>query len=280
MVEVNNRAKRKIAYFFANAGVIAITVVWLIPIIWMFLNSFRPGSEPFYSGILPSKYTIENYIKALTDKSVLRAFSNSILVCGAAAGLDVILGCLAAYGLSRYKMRGKDFLQVTLLVIRLFPGVILVITLFKIAGYLGVYDTFLPLILVNALVNLPFGIMNLRATFDALPIELEEASWLDGLTRVGGIVRILFPVMAPSIVATGAFIFLLCWNEYLFAVSFTRSIENQLMTVSIATNIGQYHIDFVGLITHGMIASLPLLLVFMWMQRYIVSGLTAGSVRG
>lgn len=280
MIEIDSRTKRNASMFLANTSVIVITVVWLIPIIWMFLNSFRPESEPFYLGIFPSKFTLDNYIKALTNQSVLRAFSNSIFVCGAAAGLDVILGSLAAYGFSRYRMRGKNFLQVLLLVIRLFPGVILVITLFKIAGYLGVYDTFLPLILVNALVNLPFGIMNLRATFDALPVELEESSWLDGLTRVGGIFKILFPVMAPSIVATGAFIFLLCWNEYLFAVSFTRSIENQLMTVSIASNIGQYHINFVGLITHGMIASLPLLLIFLWMQRYIISGLTAGAVKG
>lgn len=280
MDSTNRWQSKRLLRVAANFGVLIIAIVWLIPIIWMFLNSFRDSSEPFYLGILPNNYTLNNYIKALSNRSVLRAFRNSLIVCGTAAFIDVILASLAAYGFSRYQMRGKNFLQVLLLIIRLFPGIILVITLFQVAGFLGVYDTFVPLIIVNAVINLPFGIWNLSTVFDTLPIELEEASWLDGLTRIGGIYKILFPIMAPSILATMAFIFLLSWNEYLFAVSFIRSVENQLMTVAIATNIGQYHIDFTGLITHGMIASLPILFIFLWMQRYIVSGLTAGALKG
>jgi ABC-type glycerol-3-phosphate transport system permease component len=116
--------------------------------------------------------------------------------------------------------------------------------------------------------------------FEAIPVELEEASWLDGTTRLGGMIRILFPLIAPGLAATGAFVFLLSWNEYLFAVSFIRTPERQLLTTTIAANIGQYNIDFTGLVAAAMIASVPLLLIFLLIQRYIVSGLAVGGVRG
>ncbi len=200
---------KQIKYIFANIAVITVTVLWLLPIIWMLLNSFRSSSEPFYSGILPSFYTLDNYIDSLFDKAFMKAFRNSLIVASSSAVLVVILAGLAAYGFSRYRFRGQNILQVLLLVIRLFPAILLAITLFQVAGFLNVYDTFVPLIIVNAVINFPFAIWNLKTTFDALPIELEEASWLDGLSRVGGIFRILLPLMAPSIVATMAFVFLL-----------------------------------------------------------------------
>lgn len=280
MSSVTNGFEKKAAYWLKNFLVIAIVIVWLTPLVWMFLNSFRSESEPFYSSILPTQYTLSHYINIVQDPTWLHAARNSLIIAGGAAFLDVILALLAAYGFSRYQFHGKKQLQVFLLVIRLYPGMILAITLFQLAGLLKIYDTLIPLIFTNALINLPFGIWNLRTTFDALPIELEEASWLDGLTRVGGMFRILLPIMIPSVVATFAFIFLLTWNEYLFAVSFIRSPQNQLLTLKIAENIGQYHIDFIGLMASGMLATLPLLVLFFWMQRYIVKGLAAGAIRG
>jgi multiple sugar transport system permease protein len=272
--------KKSSLYALENLAVIVITIAWLLPVIWMLINSFRSENDPFYSGIFPSEYTLNHYYKILRDPTVRHAFRNSIIVSTGAAILDVILALLAGYGFSRYTFRGQRYLQILLLIIRLYPGMILAITLFQVAGFLKVYDTLIPLIFTNALINLPFGVWNLHSTFDALPIELEEASWLDGMSRLGGIVKILLPLMAPSVAATFAFIFLLSWNEYLFAVSFIRSPENHLITLKIAENIGQYHIDFIGLMASGMLATLPLLLIFLWIQRYIVKGLAAGAVRG
>jgi multiple sugar transport system permease protein len=246
----------------------------------MLISSFRDPSEPFYSGILPKYLTTVNFRKVLTNENTLRSFGNSATVALSAAVLDMVIASLAAYGFSRFQFAGKQFLQILLLVIRLFPGVLLAITLFQVAGFLHVYDTFVPLILANGLLNLPFAIWNLRTAFEAAPIELEEAAWLDGTSRIGGIVRILLPLMTPSLAATAAFVFLLSWNEYLFAVSFIRTAEKQLITTAIAANIGQYNVDFTGLITTGMLASLPLLILFIYIQRYIVSGLGVGAIRG
>ncbi len=202
------------------------------------------------------------------------------MVAVSAAAVDLVIASLAAYGFSRFRFTGRKSLQIILLVIRLFPGVLLALTLFRVAGFLNVYDTFVPLILANALLNLPFATWNLRSMFEALPIELEEAAWLDGATRIGGIARIVFPLMAPGLAATAAFVFLLTWNEYLFAVTFIRSPEKQLVTTAIAANIGQYNIDFTGLLATGMLASLPLLVVFLLIQRFIVGGLGVGGVEG
>lgn len=274
------KARKKLIYSLTYFSVAAITALWLLPILWMFISAFRDPGEPFYFSIFPSHLTTVNFHKVISNENTMRSFRNSAIVAASAAGLDMVIASLAAYGFSRFRFTGKRFLQILLLVIRLFPGVLLAITLFQVAGFLKVYDTFIPLILANGLLNLPFAIWNLRTSFEALPLELEEASWLDGATRIGGIVKILLPLMAPSMAATAAFVFLLSWNEYLFAVSFIRSPEKQLITTAIAANIGQYNVDFTGLITTGMLASLPLLAVFLYIQRYIVSGLGVGAVRG
>jgi ABC-type glycerol-3-phosphate transport system permease component len=266
--------------FLAHFGLAFITLFWVLPIIWMFLTSLRDPSEPFYAGIVPSHFTLFNFVKVLSNAPAVGSFRNSLVVASCAAAMDLIIASLAAYGFSRFNFVGKKALQILLLVIRLFPGVLLAITLFQVAGFLKVYDSFVPLILANGLLNLPFAIWNLRTLVESLSVEIEEAAWIDGATRLGGIARVLLPLMAPGVAATGAFVFLLTWNEYLFAVSFIRSPEKQLITTSIAANIGQYNIDYTVLVATAMMASIPLLAVFLLVQRYIVSGLAVGAVKG
>jgi ABC-type glycerol-3-phosphate transport system permease component len=263
-----------------HGGLILITTLWVMPILWMLISTFRDPGQPYYFGLLPSRPTLVNFQKVLSEPINVWSLRNSAIVASATAVFVLLIACPAAYGFSRFDFTGKRSLQILLLVIRLFPGVILAITLFQLAGFLQVYDTFIPLILANGLLNLPFAVWNLRTMFEAMPIEIEEAAWLDGASRIGGIVKVLLPLMAPGIAATGAFAFLLTWNEYLFAVSFIRSPSKQLITTTIAGNIGQFNIDFIGLTTTGMVASLPLLVIFILIQRYIVSGLGVGAVRG
>jgi ABC-type glycerol-3-phosphate transport system permease component len=274
------RTSHTILRALAYGSIALVTIIWLLPILWMWISAFRDPGEPFYTGILPSYLTTVNIEKVITNQATMRSFRNSLIVAASASLVDLAIGTLAAYGFSRFRFRAQGALQVLLLVVRLFPGVLLAITLFQIAGFLNIYDTYFPLIMANALLNLPFTVWNLRTVFDALPVELEESAWIDGANRIQGILRIILPLMAPGLAATAAFIFLLTWNEYLFAVSFIRSPEKQLITVAIAANIGQYNIDFTGLITTGMLASLPLLFVFLLIQRYIISGLGVGALKG
>ena len=271
---------KSIKKFLINGGLIAITALWVLPVIWMFISTLRDPGQPYYFGLLPSNPTLVNYKRILSDPMILISLRNSAVVASATAAFVLVVAFPAAYGFSRFRFKGKNSLQILLLIIRLFPGVILAITLFQVAGLLNVYDTFIPLILANGLLLLPFAIWNIRTLFENMPIEIEESAWIDGTTRLGGIVRVILPLMSPGIIATGAFAFLLTWNEYLFAVSFIRSPNKQLITTTIAGNIGQFNIDFIGLTTTAMIASLPLLVIFFFVQRYIVSGLGMGAVKG
>ena len=271
---------RKIYLFFGYISIGLIVLIWLTPIIWMIVNGFRDPTDPFFNGILPTKFSLVNFQKVLSNKATMRAFGNSMVVSSSSALFTLIVGCLAAYGFSRYRFRLSSAIRVLILIIRLFPGVLLSIALFHVAGKIGVYDTFLPLIILNGLLNLPFSIWIMDTMFESIPIELEEAAWMDGATRMVSVFKIILPLIAPGLAATGAFIFLLTWNEYLFATAFIRSPEKMLITTAIAANIGQYNVDFTGLIATGMLASVPLLIVFIFIQRFIVSGLALGALKG
>lgn len=274
-----DRIKRNFSQSLGYLFIVLVTIIWLLPIIWMIISGFRDPAEPFYLGIIPQNPTLVNFAKVITNKATLRSFLNSFVVASSVAVFTLIIGSLAAYGFSRFTFSGKNTFSVLLLVIRLFPGVLLALALFQVAGIFDVYDTYAPLILANGLLLLPFTVWNLRTMFQTLPVELEEAAWIDGASRLGGITKVLLPLMAPGLAATGAFVFLLTWNEYLFAVSFIRSPEKQLITTAIAANIGQYNIDFTGLIATGMLASVPLLIIFLLIQRYIISGLGMGAFK-
>lgn len=256
-----------------------IVIIWLIPIIWMVFNGFRDPADPFFNGILPTKYSLVNFQKILNNKETLRAFQNSFIVSSFAAAFSLTVGSLAAYGFSRFKFRGASTYRLLIITIRLFPGVLLALALFHLAGLLKVYDTFIPLIFLNGMLNLPFTIWILDTMFNSIPVELEEAAWIDGTSRLGSIIKIVLPLISPGLAATGAFVFLLSWNEYLFAVSFIRSSEKMLITTAIAANIGQYTVDFTGLIATGMLASVPLLIIFLLIQKYIIAGLTVGALK-
>lgn len=264
----------------ASAALVAVTIIWLLPLIWMLISSFRDPSDPFYFGVLPSHLTLANYAKVLSNPLYLSSMRNSTYVASLAACLNLVIATLAAYGFTRYEFKGREGLQALLLVVRLFPGILLAITLFRVAGQLGLYDTHVPLIVANVLFTLPFATWNLRTMFRNLPIEFEEAAWLDGASRLGGIVRVLIPLMLPGLVTTWAYVFILSWNEYLFALSFIRTPSKQMITTAIASNIGQYNIDFGALVAAAMLASIPILAIFMVIQRNIVSGLAVGGVKG
>ncbi len=275
-MHIRKRYRRTIA----TIGLATITFLWLLPIIWMIVSSLRDPSDPFYAGVLPAKITLANYQKVLANPLLVSSFKNSAFVAALAATTCLLISCPAAYGFSRYRFAGSQGLQSLLLIVRLFPAILLAITLFRVAGLIKIYDTHIPLIAANVLFTLPFATWNLRQVIELLPIELEEAAWIDGTNRIGGITKILFPLMLPGLVTTWAYVFILTWNEYLFAMSFIRSPEKQLITSALASNIGQYNIDFTALVAAAMLASIPLLALFLIIQRYIVSGLAAGAVHG
>lgn len=258
----------------------AVTLTWMLPYLWMVMTSLRDPSESFSSGILPSRLVLTNYEAALARSGLLMSFRNSFLVAAGASTLALGLAIFAGYGFSRFRFAGHGALLVFLLVIKTLPGVLIAIAIFIIAGRLGMFDSHWTLVLVNAMLNLPFAIWNMRTVYDALSPELDEAAMIDGCSRVEGIFQVLLPVSLPGLVATFAFLFILSWNEYLFALTFIASPGKILVPPAIASYIGQFAADYTGLITASVMASLPLGILFLSIQRYIVVGLSLGAVKG
>jgi multiple sugar transport system permease protein len=273
-------AFKKIGRGFQYLMLMIIVLIWISPFLWMVMTSFRDPAEPFSANLFPQKLVLTNYAKALQRSGLLVAFRNSLFVASSSSILAIVLAIPAGYGFSRFRFRGHRPLLVFLLIIKTLPGILLALAIFLIAGRIGLYDNHLPLILVNGMLNLPFAIWNMRTVFDSLNPELEEAAMVDGCNRITAIIRILLPISAPGIMATMAFLYILAWNEYLFALTFISSQSKVLVPPVIASYVGQFAADYNGLITASVMASFPLILIFLAIQRYIIGGLSLGAVKG
>ena len=246
----------------------------------MIMSSFRPASEPFALGIFPQSWTIQNYFRTIQDPELVSAFINSFKVAAISAGLALALGIPAGYGFARFRFTGSSFLMSFLMVVPTFPGILLAITLFVMAVRVGLYDTHYPLILANTLINLPFTIWNLRTVFAAVSREIEESAMVEGCSRFQALVKVVLPITVPGLAATYAFVYILSWNEYLFATTFISTSEKRLITTTMASAIGQFNVDYAKLIPAAILSTLPLIVLFMFIQRYIIKGLAMGSTKG
>lgn len=271
--------KNKIRYGIGIALTIILTID-LLPYLWLLVSSFRASDDPFTSSVLPSRYTIGNYVTIFQNEGMMRPFFNSLVVAVGATVITMVLSLLAAYGFSRYYFKGKDFLLGFLVNLRTFPALLLAIALYVMAVKAGLYNTYVPLILANTMMNLPFAIWNVKTVIDGIPKDLEESALVDGLSRTSVIWKIIVPVATPGLAATAIYVFILTWNEYLFATTFMNSNDMQLVTSVIASAVTQFGVDYGWLMTTAMLASIPAIIMFIAIQRFIVGGLTAGGVKG
>ena len=271
--------KNKIRYGIGIALTIILTID-LLPYLWLLVSSFRASDDLFTSSVLPSRYTIGNYVTIFQNEGMMRPFFNSLVVAVGATVITMVLSLLAAYGFSRYYFKGKDFLLGFLVNLRTFPALLLAIALYVMAVKTGLYNTYVPLILANTMMNLPFAIWNVKTVIDGIPKDLEESALVDGLSRTSVIWKIIVPVATPGLAATAIYVFILTWNEYLFATTFMNSNDMQLVTSVIASAVTQFGVDYGWLMTTAMLASIPAIIMFIAIQRFIVGGLTAGGVKG
>jgi ABC-type glycerol-3-phosphate transport system permease component len=257
-----------------------LVVVYILPYLWMIMSSFRASTDPFAMGVFPKTWTVMNYVKIFQNKEFMLSFSNSFIVAFSAAFLALVLGIPAGYGFARFHFRGREMMMGFLIVIRTFPGILLAIALFIMAVKFKLYDTHIPLILANTLLNLPFTIWNLRTVFESTSHEIEEAAMVEGCNRLQALIKIVLPITLPGLASTFAFVFILSWNEYMFATTFISSAEKRLISTTMASAIGQFNVNYSMLIPAAILSTIPMILLFMLIQRYIISGLSLGGVKG
>lgn len=272
-------SKNKLTRILLYTVISFIVLALLTPYVWMVVNTFRSTGETFASSIFPRQPTLDNYRKVFSSGEVMRSILNSLLCALGAGLLTELLAMTTAYGFSRYRFRGREALMSVFLCLRTFPVLLLAIAMFVLVVKVGLYDSYIPIVLANTMLNLPFAIWNSTSVIDAIPVEVEESAMVDGLSRLKTIFRILLPMALPGLVATFTYVFILSWNEYLFAMTFIQSNQKQLITTRIAANISQFSVDYAGLLTTSVVASAPIIILFIFIQRFIISGLTMGGVK-
>jgi multiple sugar transport system permease protein len=263
-------------------GVAAWLTFVLFPYLWMFITSIKPQAELYTARVRywPSKPTFEGYGLLVATTKFPRYFLNSIIVTFGTVGLTALAATPAAYCFSRLDFRGKQKLLGSFLVSQMFPSVLLVLSLFFIMKNLGVLNTPIALILAYSSFALPFTTWLLTGFLNTIPMELDESAMLDGASRLTTFRKILFPLALPGIIAALTYVFILSWNEFIYALTFTSDARAQTLTVGLNSFMGEYMIRWDLLTAGGVLAAIPIICFFMVLQKNLIQGLTAGAVKG
>ena len=262
--------------------VVAIGVFALFPLYYAIISSFRSGSALFTIAYLPERLDLTNYIAVFDRQPFGRNILNSIIVAGSVVAISLGLGMTAAYAFGRIAFRGRALLLMTILAVSMFPQVAVLSGMFELVRSLGLYNTLPGLILANLMLTLPFTIWVLTTFMRELPKEIEEAAFVDGATPWIVVRRVFLPLMAPAAVTTGLLAFIVSWNEFLFALTFTLTNERRTVPPAIALMTGStaYELPWGTIMAASVIVTVPIIALVLVFQRKIVAGLTAGAVKG
>jgi multiple sugar transport system permease protein len=260
---------------------VASAALILVPVLWMVSAGLRPIKEilSYPPTLLPKMLTFQYFARILGSPTYRQYFLNSAVLALTTLGLALVLGSLAAYGFSRYRFPGGRAMLMGILALLMLPRVTLIVPYFRLAHLVGLYDTLPGLIIVNTAFLLPMSTWLLKGYFDSLPEELEEAAMVDGCVRVQTLWKIMLPLAVPGLIGVGTFVFIGSWNEYLLAVVLTETPRAQTLTVGLAAFFGQYVRDWNGIMALSTLASLPLVVIFVFLQRWVVQGLSSGAIK-
>lgn len=265
-----------------------LMLVWLVmvytlfPFYWALVSSLRTGTALFDAALLPLHPSFENYSAVFREQPFGRNIANSLLVAVSTVAVALTLAFTAAYALGRVAFRGRSLLLVTVLGVSMFPQVAVLSGLFELIRALGLYNNLMSLIFSYLIFTLPFTTWVLTTFIRELPRDLEEAAIVDGATPWVTLTRIFLPLMGPALAATGLLAFIVAWNEFLFALTFTLTNEMRTVPVAIAliTGASQYELPWGKIMAASVIVTTPLVILVLIFQRRIVSGLMAGAVKG
>ena len=266
----------------ASIVVVIVVTFAIAPIVWTVLTSFKTEKEIVSASFvwLPKTLTFGNYVTLWRRSGYPHLLLNSAIVTLITVVLSLTIGTIAAYSISRYRFRGRNGLMIFYLIIRMFPFTLLLIPLFIILRNLGLFDTHFGLALTYTTFLLPLCVWMLKGFFDGIPPDLEEASRVDGSTRLGALIRIVLPLARPGIAATTVFIAIGSWNEYVWALLLTTANGARTWPVGLQLMVGEFQMPWGVLSASGIISIIPIIIGFAIVQRALVSGLMAGGVKG
>lgn len=277
------RRRRRKPRVGSNIAAIVVSVIWIFPVYWMVVTSFKPHWDVMSTTpqFLPKNPTLDNYVVALTQSTFFINLQNSVIVVTCTLIFSIVLALFASAALSRFRFRGRKLILVVILAVQMLPGTALLIPQFLVFNQLGLLNQYAGLILAYVAATLPFSIWVMRGFFLAIPKEVEEAAEVDGANTWTIMWRVLFPLVAPGIIASSVFSFIAAWNDYLVAYVFMKDQTMYTLPVWLASfSVPNQPTDFASQMAASVVFSIPPVIFFLIIQRNLVMGMSAGAVKG
>ena len=276
----NRRATLSIGHILRHLLLLALCAFAVSPLLWSLSTALKPQSEVFTNaGLIPHEPTLSNFTYVLSKTKFVRWFGNSMLISLGTTVLAVSIATLGGYAMSRFRFRGRALYGNTLLVVQMFPGVMLAIPLFLIFTRLRLIDTYWSLLITYMSFALAFAVWMLKGYFDAIPREIEEAAMIDGASHLQTLWRVVLPLSTPGITTVAIFAFLLAWNDFFFAYILLVKDTNYTLQMGLFTFIKQFYTEWNYLMTAAVLTTIPVLVFFFGLQRFLTRGLIAGAIK-
>src|ERR1700683_163762 len=279
MAAITAPTSKKVSWGTATLVVIALA---LIPVLWLVSLSFKTPAAVLDPSFIPKSWTLTNYKQILETSQFVRPLINSIGIGLISTLIAVVLASMSAYAVARLNFPGKSILIGMALLIAMFPAISLVTPMFSIERALGLFNTWPGLIIPYVAFGLPLGIYTLSAFFREIPWELEKAAKVDGATPFQAFTKVIAPLAAPGMVTTAILVFLFCWNDFIFAISFTSTIASRTAPASLAflSGASPFTVPTGPIAAAAVVITIPIIIFVLFFQRRIVAGLTSGAVKG
>jgi multiple sugar transport system permease protein len=271
--DANRRAPRWMIY----TPLVVYLLFTLVPFYWILLFSLRPAGS---TSLVPWPITFEHYATVWNGAGFAVFFKNSVIIAALTLFGTTVLSLLGGYALARFRFRGKGAFMVLTLCTQFIPGAMMLIPLFDIFRMTGLINTRWSIIIADTVFGLPLSLIMMAGFIRNIPVELEEASWVDGCGRLRGFLTTVLPLLRPGMVAISSFAFIGSWNNFLFALMFLNDQDQFTIPVGLSYMLGEYSVDFGALAAGGVVAVVPVVLVFAYVQKFLVQGLSAGAVKG
>ena len=275
--------KQKIKSTIVTCILVLFVVIMVgFPLLWMIISSFKPGTELFNvpPRIFPKFFSLEWYKQAFSNENVIHYFFNSLKIAGIVMIVDMVIGTLTAYSVTRFSYKGSRLLRMSILAAYCIPPIMLMIPLYKIMATLHLTGSHAGVIIGHLTITLPFSVWLLISFFRKLPREIDEAAMIDGASEWQVFLRIDFPLCISGVLSTGIMAFIMSWNEFLLSSVLINKEAMKTLTVGISNYISSTHIDWGIIMALGTITTIPVVILFGAVQKYFVEGMTAGAVKG
>lgn len=276
-----SKYKKILEFIFNNIIAIIVTIIVLYPVGWMVTFSLRSNVAIFsmLPKFIPEEIVFDNYINIWSGSNIPRFFLNSLIVALSSVVITIIVSTPAAYSLSRLRFKGKTIFGFSILFTQLLPTIVLLLPLFLLFRAIKLYDTFYSLIISYTAIFTPFSVFLLLGFFNTLPKELEEAAYIDGASRLQAFIRVILPNTFQGLAVVSIFVFTGSWQEFLLALSFIFTESKRTLPTGLMYFFGQYRADYAGLMAASVVASVPSIILFVFLQRYLVRGYIGGAIK-